>query len=380
MIFKSLITNLNSKLKKNLSNKLINKYCELHKLLNRQYSKQISSRTTNALISGNTKLINIEKKKFHRLFLKSQVILNLKLSKKVRTISFLVKHLKKSKKIKRKRWKRIKRKWLNSKKLILKKKFILRKKIILLTKYNALHKLPLTLIKFNIRNYLFLNKASHEASILNFYFKTISTSWKINKRNKKTLFFNFRNKKLTTFRNARKLHWGTCTHKRLNKRKYSTFITKWVKNTSNYWDTFKTHCMFKFNFSHQFWENFILLYRLVYAKALEFKVISQLPIHTMFWWFLNLQKKLLQKVSLKINFWQEKKIKIRKTFWMEQKKNLPKFIKKKLFRLYRSLSALHYDYITNSFIMLKNIQQPIHNNLYFINNKLLKLHNFKYKS
>jgi len=65
---------------------------------------------------------------------------------------------------------------------------------------------------------------------------------------------------------------------------------------------------------------------------------------------------------------------------MEQKKNLPKFIKKKLFRLYKSLSALHYDYITNCFIMLKNIQQPIHNNLYFINNKLLKLHDFKYKS
>lgn len=65
---------------------------------------------------------------------------------------------------------------------------------------------------------------------------------------------------------------------------------------------------------------------------------------------------------------------------MEQKKNLPKFIKKKLFRLYKSLSAMHYDYISNSFILLKDIKHPIHNNLYFTNNKLLKLHNFKYNS
>lgn len=243
-----------------------------------------------------------------------------------------------------------------------------------------MHNIPIVSIKLNIRNFIFLNKPAYESSLLNFYFKTITTKTNVDRKNRKTLFFNFRNKKLTTYRKARQLHWKNVTHKKLNKRKYSKFIKKWVKNINSYWSTFKTHCMFKFNFSHQFWENFILLYRTVYNKTLEYKTISQLPIHTTFWWLLNLQKKLIQKVSLKLNFWQEKKIKIKKTFWMEQKKNLPKFIKKKLFRLYKSLSALHYDYITNCFIMLKNIQQPIHNNLYFINNKLLKLHDFKYKS
>ena len=264
--------------------------------------------------------------------------------------------------------------------MLLKKHCILKKKIVLITKYNSQHNIPLPDIKLNIRSYLFLNKPAYESSILNFYFKTILTNTKITKKNKKTLFFNFRNKKLTTYRNARQIHWKHVTSKRLNKRKYSNFIKKWIKRSHTYWNTFKTHCMFKFNFSHQFWENFILLYRFVYNKALEIKTISQLPIHTSFWWFLNLQKKLIQKVSLKISFWQEKKIRIKKTFWMEQKKNLPKIIKKKLFRLYKSLSAIHYDYITNAFILLKSIKQPIHNNLYFINNKLLKLHNFKYNS
>lgn len=83
---------------------------------------------------------------------------------------------------------------------------MLKKKINLIFKYNTYHNIPLINIKHNIRNYLFLNKPAYESSILNFYFKTITTETKINNKNKKTLFFNFRNKKLTTYRKARQLH------------------------------------------------------------------------------------------------------------------------------------------------------------------------------
>ena len=379
IVYKSLIKNINNSLSKGLNINVIKNYSKIHKLLNRRLTKHINTRVESLLYSGKTSQKKI--KKYNSFFFRSQVLLNLKLHKKIRNIEYLVKIIKKKIKIiKKKKWKKIKKKWSNVKRLSLKRTYLLKKNIVLITKYNSLHNIPIVNIKLNVRNFIFLNKPAYESSLLNFYFKTITTKTNVERKNRKTLFFNFRNKKLTTYRKARQLHWKNVTHKKLNKRKYSKFIKKWVKNINSYWSTFKTHCMFKFNFSHQFWENFILLYRTVYNKTLEYKTISQLPIHTTFWWFLNLQKKLIQKVSLKLNFWQEKKIKIKKTFWMEQKKNLPKFIKKKLFRLYKSLSALHYDYITNCFIMLKNIQQPIHNNLYFINNKLLKLHDFKYKS
>ena len=379
IIYKSLIKNINNRLSKNINLNSLKYYHQTHKLLNRRLTKQISNYAKYLLYSNKTLQKNTIKN--NRFFLRSQVSLNLRIHKKIRNVEYLIKVVRKNiKKIHKKKWKKIKKKWSNLKRFALKRTYLLKKSVVLVTKYNSLHNIPIINIKLNIRNFIFLNKPAYESSLLNFYFKTINTKTNVDKKNKKTLFFNFRNKKLTTYRKARQLHWKHVTHKKLNKRKYSKFIKKWVKNINSYWSTFKTHCMFKFNFSHQFWESFILLYRTVYNKALEYKTVSQLPIHTTFWWFLNLQKKLIQKVSLRLNFWQEKKIKIKKTFWMEQKKNLPKFIKKKLFRLYKSLSALHYDYITNCFIMLKNIKQPIHNNLYFINNKLLKLHDFKYKS
>jgi hypothetical protein len=103
IIFKSLIKKLNSKLNKNLNSKTIQKYCELHKILNRQNSNYIYLKIAKALFNDDSKSIKNERKKYHRFFAKTQTMLHLKLSKKIRTINYLIKSLKKSKKIKRKR-------------------------------------------------------------------------------------------------------------------------------------------------------------------------------------------------------------------------------------------------------------------------------------
>ena len=179
-------------------------YAQLHKVINRQISNAISKHIHNN-ISADEVLIN-EKKLYNRFFLRSRVIFNLKLHKKLRVINHLVQAVKKHKKVNKKKIKKIKKKLSNYKKLTLKRHHLLKKNIVLISKYNSLHNIPIINIKLNIRNFLFLNKPAYESSILNFYFKTITTKTKINKKNKKTPFFNFRNKKLTTYRKARQLH------------------------------------------------------------------------------------------------------------------------------------------------------------------------------
>lgn len=65
---------------------------------------------------------------------------------------------------------------------------------------------------------------------------------------------------------------------------------------------------------------------------------------------------------------------------MQQKKKIPKFVKKKIYWNNKLKNNIHYDYITNYFVILKNSIVKAFTQDIIFKNKLLKLHDFRYKS
>jgi hypothetical protein len=65
---------------------------------------------------------------------------------------------------------------------------------------------------------------------------------------------------------------------------------------------------------------------------------------------------------------------------MELKKNIPKFFSKQIYLLGDLVNKLQYDFTTNYFCIFKteNILTIVNKVVY--SNKLLKLHDFRYKS
>lgn len=65
---------------------------------------------------------------------------------------------------------------------------------------------------------------------------------------------------------------------------------------------------------------------------------------------------------------------------MEFKKKIPKFFSKQIYTSNGILNKIHYDFLTNYFCILKKnkLLTTTHDVIY--NNKLLKLHDFRYKS
>jgi len=64
---------------------------------------------------------------------------------------------------------------------------------------------------------------------------------------------------------------------------------------------------------------------------------------------------------------------------MEIKKNTPKFFAKQIFIFKKIKNAIQFDFLTNYFCVIKECEayEKIHD--YIFNNKLLKMHNFRYK-
>lgn len=232
---------------------------------------------------------------------------------------------------------------------------------------------------YNINNYLFLNKFSLENYTQQFYlFNSKVLEQETNE--KKTFFFNFRNKRLKTYRMARKTHWSFFTSKTIKGDRYQKFLDVFLKKTKNYYFDIFTYFQFKFQFSYQFWFNFNKLYKDFYSLKDSYLSVLQFPIHFEFWNFIEnytLDNDLLEERILN---WQERKIKIKKTFWMQQKKKIPTFFKKKIFNSDSRINTIQYDFITNYFIILKKSTHNTHTNLFIFKNKFLKLHGFRYNA
>lgn len=231
-----------------------------------------------------------------------------------------------------------------------------------------------------ITNYLWLNNKNYENYLLNFFFFK-KQLLKKNLKKKKIFFFNFRNKRLKTYRIARNVHWKNFTSKSLNERRYQNFLNLYLKKPNTFISNITTIFSFKFRLSYKFWTSVNIFYNTYYKNfSLKKKKIFQLPIHLDFWYLLKFYNVYKQKINKKILLWQFKRLRIKKTFWMQQKKKTPKFLKKKIFEAKGLLNSLQYDFITNYFAVLKSYGSSNHSNLFIFKNKYLKLHGFKYKS
>lgn len=240
---------------------------------------------------------------------------------------------------------------------------------------------------FSIDDHMFLHKYTHEHYLIKFYNnrKLETNPLKIkNSRSEKrktyTYFFNFRNKKLKTYKNARNIHWGFFLNKTIKKRRYKNFLKYFLKNQNKYILNMFDYFTFKFKLSYIFWLNFTSFLFYFYKKKLNCKEIYQFPINLNFWGFLSRYQVKKKKVTAKLHSWVVKKNKIRKTFWMQQKRNFPKFLKKKIFWNSQIKNNIQYDFITNYFVILKNVNFISNNQEIIFKNRLLKLQGFRYKA
>ena len=264
------------------------------------------------------------------------------------------------------------------------KKFIFKIKKLLINEnystqiyFNKLQSLTIVnTSNFNIINYMFLNKNTYNNYLLNFFLKKKEKK----KLKKKFFFFNFKNKRLKTYKIARTIHWNFyLKQKTLKTRRYKKFLYKFLKNKKNYINLLFNYFLIKFKLSFNFWSSFND-FNLYFYKNIIVKHIYQFPINWYFWKFLKKYKKKTILIDKKINFWIKKKKKIKNTFWMQQKKNLPNFIKKKKFIIKNIKNNIQYDFITNYYLILKNQKNYSNNANFIFKNKFLKLHDFRYKA
>lgn len=75
-----------------------------------------------------------------------------------------------------------------------------------------------------------------------------------------------------------------------------------------------------------------------------------------------------------------KKIQIKKRFWMELRQKIPKFFSKQIYTVNDINNKIQYDFLTNYFCILKKQNSMTLLNKAIYSNKLLKLHDFRYKS
>lgn len=262
-----------------------------------------------------------------------------------------------------------------------------RVKILYIMIPNALSYNHLKKKHFSIDDYMFLHRYTHEQYLTKFYSNvSLETNYFLKPNNvpniKKvyTYFFNFRNKKLKTFGNARVVHWGFFLNKTIKKRRYKNFLKYFLKNQDKFIYIMFDYFTFKFKLSYIFWLNFTTYLFYFYKKKLNCKEIYQFPVDLSFWKVLNSYQLKKGQISSQINRWIVKKEKIKKTFWMQQKKNFPKFLKKKTFWNNQIKSNIQYDFITNYFVILKNVNFVSNNQQIIVKNKLLKLNGYRYKA
>lgn len=199
------------------------------------------------------------------------------------------------------------------------------------------------------------------------------------KSKKKTYFFNSWRGYLTTWKNSRLFHWNIYKQGTLKTRRYRNFLPPFLKKEKIEIDIIIKYFSFKFQLSNLFWKQFSQMYLFFYDKILIIKKIFQIPINLLFWNFLNFIRNNHYKIKKKLQSWFYRNIRIRSTFWMEIKKNTPKFFDKQIFIFKKIKNAIQYDFLTNYFCVIKHCEayEKLHD--YIFNNKMLKMHNFRYK-
>ena len=233
-----------------------------------------------------------------------------------------------------------------------------------------------------IYNNLFLNKFSVKSFFIDFYLKSKQTKniLKKNTKQNKTFLFNFWKKKLTTFKCARAIHWGYYTKKTIKKRRYKNFLSFFLKKLNRSEDYIINCFILKFSLSYIFWKNFTTLYLEFFEKKIKEKVIYQIPVSLLFWTFLKKNQSVKKKIQKKIQKWIKNKSKIQKKFWMKSKQNIPPFFSKQIYHNKHASNDVQYDFLTNYFCILKKKKIFTSLNGPIGSNKLLKLHDFRYKA
>ena len=236
----------------------------------------------------------------------------------------------------------------------------------------------------NILNYIFMNDYSVKSFYINFYkqIKLNNTKPRVKKKTlkKKTYLFNIWKNRLTSYKKAREVHWQTFKKGTLKKRRYKNFLYFFLRNTKKYINNILLFFIVKFKLSYIFWTNFTKMYLYYFKKKLTYKSIYQLPISLLFWSYINLHLIKKKKIRKKIRKWIFVKIKTKRTFWMNRKKKIPKFFKKQTVINKQVDNCIQYDFITNYFFIVKNKHNSICNESVIFDNKLLKLHDFRYKA
>jgi hypothetical protein len=153
-----------------------------------------------------------------------------------------------------------------------------------------------------------------------------------------------------------------------------------LKKNTHFMSNIFEYFTFKFKLSYLFWVNFTNFLFFFFKKTKTLKQIYQLPVSLSFWHFLHKYQQKKLKTDFKFNLWIFKRNKIRRTFWMQQKRKIPKFVKKKVYWNNKLKNSIHYDYITNYFVVLKTPVIKTFTQDVIFRNKLLKLHDFRYKS
>jgi len=198
--------------------------------------------------------------------------------------------------------------------------------------------------------------------------------------NGKVFLFNSWRGLLVTWKEARNIHWKQYGKGTLKKNRYRNFLPQFLNDKKVKFKKIINFFLFKFNFSKIFWETFETVYMYFFEKKLKIKQIFQLPINLLFWIFINNTKKITNKIGIKIKFWLYKKINIKKNFWMQMKKKTPKFFSKQKLSIKNIKNIIQYDFITNYFFIVKKITSFFGLDTFIFKNKLLKMHNFRYKA
>lgn len=210
--------------------------------------------------------------------------------------------------------------------------------------------------------------------------KELDITTEVFEKTKKTYFFNSWRGLLVTWKQARIFHWSMYKQGTLKKKRYRKFLPPFIKVNKVKADIIIKHFSFKFQFSTLFWKNFTNMYLFFFNKSLVFKEILQIPINILFWIFLKNYREEKYKIKKKIESWLQRVIRIKKTFWMETKKKTPKFFSRQSLSFKNVNNAIQYDFITNYFCVVKSSKVYEKTNDYVFNNKMLKMHKFRFKS
>lgn len=265
------------------------------------------------------------------------------------------------------------------------KLFFFKKKLNNIINFNI--KINKNISKNCIHDFTFLNKHAikhymigfHEHSKQNTLFLK-KKKHNVYKKRKKTLFVNMWKKKLTTWKKARHYHWNMFSNKTLKTRRYKNFLPPFMSKVDKNIETIINFFSFKFCFSHIFWKSFSIMYNQFFKKKLKEREVYQIPISLIFWKHLKEIKNNKLKIKFKVKLWLKRRVRIKQRFWMEFKKKIPKFFLKQIYTVSGLLNKIHYDFLTNYFCIIKKQKLLTLTNQVIYNNKLLKLHDFRYKS